>query len=89
MIRQGSPTNFSGAAPGVATASCQQGERAVGGGVNAAGEPDNAPLGAAQVIESYPTPTTIGGTPTGWAVALTEITAGIDTATAYVICASP
>ena len=89
VIRQGSPTNFSGAAPGVATASCQQGERAVGGGVNAAGEADNAPTGVAQIIESYPTPTTAGGTPTGWAVAMTRSIAGTDTATAYVICASP
>ena len=55
VIRQGSPTNFSSAAPGVATATCQQGERAVGGGVNVAGEPDNAPTGAAEIIESYPT----------------------------------
>jgi hypothetical protein len=89
VIRQGSPTNFSGAAPGVATASCQQGERAVGGGVNAAGESDTTPTGAASMIESYPTPAVSGGVPTGWAVSMTRNLAGTDTATAYVICTSP
>ena len=58
--------------PRVATAACQQGERAVGGGVNAAAEADNSPLGAAEVIESYPTPSTNGAIPTGWAVAMTN-----------------
>lgn len=89
VIRQGPPTSFSSATPGVATASCQPGERAVAGGVNAAGEPDNAPVGAAQIIESYPTPLTAGATPTGWSIAMTKSTAGADTATAYVICAAP
>ena len=88
-IRIGNPVNFSGANPGNLTASCANGERAVGGGINVAGETDGNVTGAARLIESYPTPATAGATPTGWAFAITRDVPGTDSASAYVVCASP
>ena len=88
-IRIGSPVNFSGANPGNLTASCANGERAVSGGVNVAGETDGNVTGAARMVESYPTPATAGAVPTGWAVAVTRDVPGTDSASAYVVCATP
>jgi len=67
---------------GTSTASCQSGERAVGGGGIATGT--DGVLWA-----SNPTPTS--GTPTGWeadAVVRTGVTTS-DTVQAYVVCAAP
>jgi hypothetical protein len=88
-IRIGSPVSFSGANPGNVSASCAAGERAVGGGINVAGETDGNVTGAARLVESYPTPATAGATATGWAGAVTYTGAGTDSASAYVVCASP
>jgi hypothetical protein len=88
-LRVGTPVGFSGASPGNVSASCAAGERAVGGGINVAGETDGNVSGAARLIESYPTPATAGATPTGWAGAVTEVGATSDTASAYVVCATP
>jgi hypothetical protein len=88
-VRVGAPVNFSGANPGNVSASCAAGERAVGGGINVAGETDGNVSGAARLIESYPTPATVGATPTGWAGAVTEVGATSDSASAYVVCATP
>ena len=88
-IRIGNPVNFSGANPGNLMVSCANGERAVSGGVNVGGETDGNVTGAARVVESYPTPATAGATPTGWSVAVTRDVPGTDSASAYVICASP
>jgi hypothetical protein len=88
-IRVGNPVSFSAANPGNLSASCANGERAVSGGVNVAGETDGNVTGAARMVESYPTPATAGATPTGWAVAVTLDVPGTDSASAYVVCASP
>jgi hypothetical protein len=63
------------------TASCQSGERAVGGG--------GVATGAAGVIwASNPAPTS--GTPTGWeADAIDRGTGATDSVQAYVVCAAP
>jgi hypothetical protein len=88
-VRIGSPVNFNGANPGNVSVSCAGGERAVGGGINVAGETDGNVSGPSRLIESYPTPATAGATPTGWAGAVTYTGAGNDSASAYVICAAP
>jgi hypothetical protein len=88
-VRIGSPVNFDAANPGNVSAACAAGERAVGGGVNVAGEPDGNVTGNSQVVESYPTPATAGATPSGWAGAVTRGIPGTDSASAYVICAAP
>jgi hypothetical protein len=66
---------------GTSTASCQAGERAVGGGGVATGV--DGVLWA-----SNPTPTS--GTPTGWEADAVDRAAGTtDTVQAYVVCALP
>ncbi|HKG36540.1 MAG TPA: hypothetical protein VKA89_08895 [Solirubrobacterales bacterium] len=93
VVRLGTAASFSGANPGGLTANCNAGERAVGGGVNVAGEPDGNPSGGAFVVETFPltgsVASTAGSAPTGWYTALSKQAAGTDSATAYVVCASP
>ena len=88
-IRIGSPDSFDAATPGNVSVSCANGERAVGGGINVAGEPDGNATGTTQIVESYPTPATAGAVPTGWAGAVQKNNVGTDSASAYVVCAAP
>ena len=66
------------------TASCNAGEKAVGGGFSIA----NAPEPEVEGYETHPSPTTDGSTPTGWTTLFT-ITGIPHTVSTYVICASP
>jgi hypothetical protein len=93
VVRTGTGQSFSGANPGNVSASCNPGERAVGGGVNVTGEADGNATGDAFVVESFPRTgglaSTPGSTPTGWYTAVSKQLAGTDTATPYVVCVSP
>ena len=88
-IRMGNPVSFDANSPANVSVSCANGERAVGGGINVAGEPDGNANGVTQIVESYPTPATAGAVPTGWAGAVQKNNVGTDSASAYVVCASP
>jgi hypothetical protein len=68
------------------TASCQSGERAVGGGYDAGGN-------GSQLIpfEDHPEPAGQGATPTGWHVEIgvPDTTYAFGLGRVYVVCASP
>jgi hypothetical protein len=91
VMRQGADAVIPASSFGVATASCQSGERATGGGVY-----NEANVSALHVTSSYPTPnptsppaTGNGQVPTGWRVWLANSIATPYTVQAYVICAAP
>jgi hypothetical protein len=84
IVRDGTPVlAVANGATGIATAQCNAGERATGGG--------NSISGSAgwQVEESFPTPGTTGSTPTGWRVDALNGTGGPANLVAIVICAAP
>jgi hypothetical protein len=86
VTRRGTPrtTTLIGGGLGGASASCNTGERAVGGG-------GTTNTNSYAVSDSHPTPMTQGSVPTGWNVLWVNRTANSETVTlqAYVICASP
>jgi hypothetical protein len=92
VMRQGADATIAKSAFGSATATCQPGERATGGGVF---NEDN--VLQVQVTSSYPTPnpasrpaTGNGQVPTGWRVWARNDSATTDyVINAYVICAAP
>ena len=77
-----------GGNPGGASASCNAGERATGGGPFVA-EAETVGGSNGVITGSHPTPETPGGVPTGWEVEFTSGAGQAMTVTAYVICASP
>jgi hypothetical protein len=72
-------------ARGIVTASCNPGERATGGGPQLWSGED---VGT-DYLQSVPSPTEAGTTPTGWRVEWINATASPDTIKVYVVCASP
>jgi len=84
VVRRGTPVNVTAGAGGNATAQCNPGERATGGGHAGGGTAD-----VWKVAASYPTPSTTGATPTGWSVDAQNTTGAAYFLGAYVICASP
>ena len=83
VVRQGTLISVANGATGLVTASCNPGERATSGGNSVSG------LAGWQVIESFPTPSTVGSTPTGWRVDALNGTGGAANLVAIVVCASP
>jgi len=77
-VRRATETTGPGG-PYTVTASCQPGERAVGG--SAVGEGDEGPFGQVGI----PVPETAGATPTGWKTVYSQGIASVTT-TVYVIC---
>ncbi len=77
-------TTLIGGGIGGTSASCNTGERAVGGG-------GTTNTNTYTVVDSHPMPMTQGSVPTGWNVSWVNRTANSETVTlqAYVICASP
>jgi len=86
VTRRGTPhtTTLIGGGIGGTSASCNTGERAVGGG-------GTTNTNTYTVSDSHPTPMTQGSVPTGWNVSWVNRTEDSQTVTlqAYVICASP
>jgi hypothetical protein len=83
VVRQGTPFSIPFGMNGTSTASCNPGERAVGGG-NTASDPLLA------VSQSLPIGGSTSAPPTGWRVdAHNTNTAGAANLTAVVVCASP
>ena len=95
VVRAGLSIQASNGASAVATAECDAGERATGGGARVFAdaalttETDNG-----EVTLSHPTPASEGQTPTGWRARLANRTLVTDPpfavyGQAYVICAAP
>jgi hypothetical protein len=72
-------------AVGEATANCAAGERATGGGP----ELFNGNDGGQDYLDSMPTPTGAGETPTGWRLVWFNNSGLSDTMRVYVVCAAP
>jgi hypothetical protein len=72
-------------AVGEATANCNAGERATGGGPQLwnGGDTGN------DYLDSMPVPSGTGETPTGWRVVWDNVSGGSDTIHVYAVCASP
>ena len=83
VVRRGTAVNVTAGAGGQATAQCNPGERATGGGNDGGG---NASVW--KVATSTPTPNTNGATPTGWRVDAQNMSGASYFLGAYVICAS-
>jgi hypothetical protein len=84
VVRQGTAVAVTAGHSAVAAASCNPGERAVGGG--------NSIQGSASswaVADSFPTPGSTGSTPTGWRVDATNTSGSTLNLVAIVICISP
>jgi hypothetical protein len=91
VMRQGATVSVGAGAFNSATAACQSGERATGGGVY-----NESNVSIIAVSSSYPTPnpgspppTGDGKVPTGWRVWVKNNGAGPYDVNAYVICAAP
>jgi hypothetical protein len=81
VVRLGSPVAVANGTQGTATASCEPGERATGGGSATSG------VGPGWAVEdSFPLPL---GTPTEWEVSASNNTGSTNNLQASVICASP
>jgi hypothetical protein len=85
VVRMSTAQTTTGVGVGNTTASCNQGERAVGGG---AGLTTGGSAGGLTVTDGKPVPQTAGATPTGWNAGVKWTGAGYTWAV-YVICASP
>ena len=83
VVRRGALTNVPAGNSAIVTAECAAGERATGGGSSISG------LAGWAVIESFPTPTVDGDTPTGWRVDATNGTGSANNLLAIVVCAKP
>lgn len=69
-----------------ATASCQPGEKATGGGAESS-SPSNGVVHG--VVANGPVPSTVGATPTGWQASQVIGIPGDVTTTVWVVCAAP
>jgi hypothetical protein len=84
VVRQGLLISVPAGGVGLATAQCNPGERATGGGNSISGSASTWKVG-----ESFPTPGTAGATPTGWRVDAQNTSGGAQNLVAIVICSSP
>jgi hypothetical protein len=84
VVRLSTLHTTAGSGAGGDTASCREGEKAVGGGVG----PTGVTIGTFSVVNSRPNPPTAGATPTAWVGQVAWSNAGTTWAV-YVICASP
>jgi hypothetical protein len=80
--REGSLVVVGNGKTGIASASCNPGEKATGGGSAISGSDSGW-----MVNEAFPTPSS--GTPTGWQVRATNVTGSSNNLVAFVICVSP
>lgn len=83
VIRNGADTNIQASTAVTASVSCNVGERAVGGGAT------NGGTAGVHLTQTYPTPTTAGSIPTGWAGTFENASGGPSVIRAWVVCASP
>lgn len=83
LVRQGIEESVQPSTTDTATANCEAGERAVGGGGT-----NNGTVGV-HLKESHPTPATQGETPTGWSVTYENTSGSIAFIRAWLICAVP
>ena len=83
VVRQSEAVSIPAGQDGGATASCQVGERATGGGGT------NFATKTVLMMQSYPQPTDGGATPNQWSVHYSNTSTSARTVHAYAICVSP
>ena len=83
VIRHGADTNIQASTTVTATVDCNQGEKATGGGGS------NGGASGVHLKQSSPTPSTQGGTPTGWSATYENTSGSPAVIRAWVVCASP